>query len=177
MTQKDYDDLVKEVDIISGLDHPNIIKFYETYHDECFFHIVMELCKGKEVFDNICNHGYLRENKVQNIIFKVLLAIAHCHSRGITHRDLKPENILFESLKADAEIKLIDFGLSRKYSKDEKMHTILGTPYYVAPEVLKGNYDEKCDIWSIGAMTYLMLCGDPPFTGDSNNEIFKNLKF
>ena len=175
MTQKDYEDLVKEVDIISGLDHPNIIKFYETYHDECFFHIVMELCKGKEVFDNICNHGYLRENKVQNIIFKVLLAIAHCHSRGITHRDLKPENILFESLKNDAEIKLIDFGLSRKYSKDEKMHTILGTPYYVAPEVLKGNYDEKCDIWSIGAMTYLMLCGDPPFTGDSNNEIFKKI--
>ena len=175
MTKKDYEDLVKEVDIISGLDHPNIIKFYETYHDECFFHIVMELCKGKEVFDNICNHGYLRENKVQNIIFKVLLAISHCHSRGITHRDLKPENILFESLKNDAEIKLIDFGLSRKYSKDEKMHTIVGTPYYVAPEVLKGNYDEKCDIWSIGAMTYLMLCGDPPFTGDSNNEIFKKI--
>ena len=175
MTQKDYDDLVKEVDIISNLDHPNIIKFYETYHDECFFHIVMELCKGKEVFDNICNHGYLSERKVQNIIFKVLLAISHCHSRGITHRDLKPENILFESLKPDAEIKLIDFGLSRKYSKDEKMHTILGTPYYVAPEVLKGNYDEKCDIWSIGAMTYLMLCGDPPFTGESNTEIFKKI--
>ena len=175
MSQKDYDDLVKEVDIISDLDHPNIIKFYETYHDECFFHIVMELCKGKEVFDNICNHGYLPEKKVQNIIFKVLLAIAHCHSMGITHRDLKPENILFESLKPDAEIKLIDFGLSRKYSKNEKMHTILGTPYYVAPEVLKGDYDEKCDIWSIGAMTYLMLCGDPPFTGDSNNEIFKKI--
>ena len=175
MTQKDYDDLVKEVDIISDLDHPNIIKFYETYHDECFFHIVMELCKGREVFDNICNSGYLPEKKVQNIIFKVLLAIAHCHSRGITHRDLKPENILFESLRPDAEIKLIDFGLSRKYSKNEKMHTILGTPYYVAPEVLKGDYDEKCDIWSIGAMTYLMLCGDPPFTGDSNNEIFKKI--
>ena len=175
MCQKDYDDLVKEVDIISDLDHPNIIKFYETYHDDCFFHIVMELCKGKEVFDNICNHGYLPEKKVQNIIFKVLLAIAHCHSMGITHRDLKPENILFESLKPDAEIKLIDFGLSRKYSKNEKMHTILGTPYYVAPEVLKGDYDEKCDIWSIGAMTYLMLCGDPPFTGDSNNEIFKKI--
>ena len=175
MAQKDYDDLVKEVDIISNLDHPNIIKFYETYHDECFFHIVMELCKGREVFDNICNSGYLPEKKVQNIIFKVLLAIAHCHSRGITHRDLKPENILFESLKPDAEIKLIDFGLSRKYSKNEKMHTILGTPYYVAPEVLKGDYDEKCDIWSIGAMTYLMLCGDPPFTGESNNEIFKKI--
>ena len=175
MAQKEYDDLVREVDIISHLDHPNIIKFYETYHDECFFHIVMELCKGKEVFDNICNQGFLKPNKVQNIIYKVLLAISHCHNMGITHRDLKPENILFESLKPDAEIKLIDFGLSRKYSKSEKMHTILGTPYYVAPEVLKGDYDEKCDIWSIGAMTYLMLCGDPPFTGDSNNEIFKKI--
>jgi calcium-dependent protein kinase len=175
LSQKDYNDLVKEVDIISGLDHPNIIKFYETYHDKYFFHIVMELCQGKEVFDNIANHGYMSEKKVVNIIFKVLLAIAHCHSRGITHRDLKPENILFESLKPDAEIKLIDFGLSRKYAKDEKMHTILGTPYYVAPEVLKGEYDEKCDIWSIGAMTYLMLCGDPPFTGSSNSEIFKKI--
>ena len=175
LSQKDYNDLVKEVDIISGLDHPNIIKFYETYHDKYYFHIVMELCQGKEVFDNIANHGYMSEKKVVNIIFKVLLAIAHCHSRGITHRDLKPENILFESLKPDAEIKLIDFGLSRKYSKDEKMHTILGTPYYVAPEVLKGEYDEKCDIWSIGAMTYLMLCGDPPFTGSSNSEIFKKI--
>ena len=175
LSQKDYNDLVKEVDIISGLDHPNIIKFYETYHDKYFFHIVMELCQGKEVFDNIANHGYMPEKKVVNIIFKVLLAIAHCHSRGITYRDLKPENILFESLKSDAEIKLIDFGLSRKYAKDEKMHTILGTPYYVAPEVLKGEYDEKCDIWSIGAITYLRLYGDPPFTGSSNNEIFKKI--
>ena len=175
LSEKDFNDLLKEVDIISGLDHPNIIKFYETYHDKYFFHIVMELCQGKEVFDKIANHGYMPEKKVVNIIFKVLLAIAHCHSRGITHRDLKPENILFESLKPDAEIKLIDFGLSRKYAKDEKMHTVLGTPYYVAPEVLKGEYDEKCDIWSIGAMTYLMLCGDPPFTGSSNNEIFKKI--
>ena len=120
LTQRDYNDLVKEVNIISGLDHPNIIKFYETYHDKYFFHIIMELCKGKEVFDNIANHGYMPEKKVVNVIFKVLLAITHCHSRGMTHRDLKPENILFESLKPNAEIKLIDFGLSRKYAKNEK---------------------------------------------------------
>ena len=175
LSQKEFDDLVKEVEIISGLDHPNIIKFYETFHDKAYFHIVMELCQGKEVFDNLTNNDYMPEKKVVNIIFKVLLAISHCHSRGITHRDLKPENILFESLKINAEIKLIDFGLSRKYAIDEKMHTILGTPYYVAPEVLKGEYDEKCDIWSIGAMTYLMLSGEPPFTGSSNNEIFKKI--
>ena len=165
------DDFIKEVDIISTLDHPNIIKFYETYHDICFFHIVMELCKGKEILRYMNKDGYMDEKKVVHIIFKVLLAIAHCHNRGITHRDLKPENILFDSSEEDAEIKLIDFGLSRKYDKEQKMHSILGTPYYVAPEVLKGEYDEKCDIWSIGAVTYLLLCGDPPFTGNSNNEI------
>ena len=168
-------DFMKEVDIISSLDHPNIIKFYESFHDNCFFHIVMELCKGKEIMYQMSNYFFLEEKKVTKIIFKVLLAIAHCHNMGVTHRDLKPENILFDSLKKDAEIKLIDFGLSRKYDKEQKMHSILGTPYYVAPEVLKGEYDEKCDIWSIGAMTYLMLCGEPPFNGNSNNEIFKKI--
>ena len=175
-------DFIKEVDIISTLDHPNIIKFYETFHDDYFFHIVMELCKGKEIIHQMGNYGFIEEKKVTYVIFKVLLAIAHCHNRGVTHRDLKPENILFDSMKKDAEIKILDFGLSRKYDKEQKMHSILGTPYYVAPEVLKGEYDEKCDIWSIGAMTYLMLCGEPPFNGNSNNEIFKkivkeNIKF
>ena len=175
-------DFIKEVDIISTLDHPNIIKFYETFHDDYFFHIVMELCKGKEIIHQMGNYGFIEEKKVTYIIFKVLLAIAHCHNRGVTHRDLKPENILFDAMKKDAEIKILDFGLSRKYDKEQKMHSILGTPYYVAPEVLKGEYDEKCDIWSIGAITYLMLCGEPPFNGNSNNEIFKkivkeNIKF
>ena len=168
-------DFIKEVDIISTLDHPNIIKFYETFHDDYFFHIVMELCKGKEIIHQMGNYCFIEEKKVTYIIFKVLLAIAHCHNRGVTHRDLKPENILFDSMKKDAEIKILDFGLSRKYDKEQKMHSILGTPYYVAPEVLKGEYDEKCDIWSIGAMTYLMLCGEPPFNGNSNNEIFKKI--
>ena len=175
LTDKDLEDLIKEVDIISCLDHPNIIKFYETYHDKFYFHIVMELCKGKEVLDRIAEDGRIKEKKVCMVIMKVLHAISYCHSRGVTHRDLKPENILFETLDSESEIKLIDFGLSRKVFNDEKMHTILGTPYYVAPEVLQGEYDEKCDIWSIGALTYIMLCGDPPFKGNSNHEIFNKI--
>ena len=175
LTEKDFEGLVKEVDIISSLDHPNIIKFYETYHDKFYFHLVMELCKGKDSYNQIVIIEKCEEKKVVNVIAKVLLAIAHCHSRGITHRDLKPENILFENDEPDAEIKIIDFGLSRKYAKDEKMHSVLGTPYYVAPEVLKGNYDEKCDIWSIGAMTYLLLCGQHPFNGGTDKEIFDNI--
>lgn len=135
----------------------------------------MELCSGKEVFDKIVEEDYLTETKVAKIIYKVISAINYCHTKGITHRDIKPENILFENSDNDADIKLIDFGLSRKYNSHEKMHTILGTPYYVAPEVLKGDYDEKCDVWSIGAITYIMLCGEPPFIGKTNNEIFKKI--
>ena len=175
LSGKDCEELIKEVDIISCLDHPNIIKFYETYHDDFYFHIVMELCSGRDSYDRIVIKEKCNEKKVVSLITKVLLAIAHCHSRGVTHRDLKPENILFESNKEDAEIKIIDFGLSRKFAKDEKMHSVLGTPYYVAPEVLKGDYNEKCDVWSIGAMAYLLLCGEPPFKGNTDHEIFQHI--
>ena len=175
LTPKDFEDLMREVEILSSLDHPNIIKFYETYHDEYYFHIVMELCTGKEVFDRIIEEGHINEQKVAGIIYKVIHAISYCHSAGITHRDLKPENILFETSDPDAEIKLIDFGLSRKYDIKEKMHTVLGTPYYVAPEVLKGCYDERCDVWSIGCLAYIMLSGEPPFNGNSNNDIFHKI--
>jgi calcium-dependent protein kinase len=177
LKEKDLDSLMKEVDILSNLDHPNIIKFIETFQDNLYFHIVMELCTGKELIDKIIEskNGYLSELKTKEIIYKVLSAINYCHKKGITHRDIKPENILFENEESDSDIKIIDFGLSRKYSIDQKMTTILGTPYYVAPEVLKGEYDEKCDIWSIGAITFIMLYGTPPFTGVSNNEIFYNI--
>ena len=175
VSEEDMDDLIREVEIISGLQHPNIVKFYETYHDFQYFHIVMELCTGKEVFEKIIQDGKLTEQTVARIITKVLHAISYCHSQGITHRDLKPENILLKSIDDDAEVKIIDFGLSRKYLSNEKMHTILGTAYYIAPEVLKGEYDEKCDVWSIGAMTYIMLSGEPAFNGSSNNEIFNKI--
>ncbi len=112
---------------------------------------------------------------------KILSAVKHLHEHGICHRDLKPENFLFSDKTVDAEIKLIDFGLSKRFGAivesdpSEKMHTIVGTPYYVAPEVLKGNYDFECDVWSLGVILFIMLCGYPPFEGDNNKEIFKNV--
>ena len=175
LAEKDFTNLIKEVNIISGLSHPNIVSFYETYHDKHYFHLVMELCEGNDSYQQIVKNEKCDEKKVVNLVAKALLAISHCHSRGVTHRDLKPENILYESNSPDAEIKIIDFGLSRKYSKDVKLHSVLGTPYYVAPEVLKGSYDQKCDIWSIGAMTYLLLSGKPPFNGSTDKEIFNSI--
>ena len=175
MKKKDQFDLIKEVEILSYLDHPNIIKFYETYHDQYYFHIVMELCKGKELFDKLVEHGHINEFTVAKIIYKVISAIFYCHNNGISHRDIKPENILFESDDVDGEIKLVDFGLSTKYENDQKMHSILGTAYYIAPEVLLGSYNQKCDIWSIGAIAYIMLSGQLPFNGKSNHEIYNKI--
>jgi len=111
----------------------------------------------------------------------MLSAIKHLHEYQICHRDLKPENFLFSDDSADPEIKLIDFGLSKRFGTSGfgnskiKLQTIVGTPYYVAPEVLKGSYDNACDIWSLGIILYIFLCGYPPFEGDNNKEIFKNV--
>lgn len=177
ISKEDLSDLMREVEVISSLNHPNIIKFYESYYDNHYFHIVMELCTGTELFKYIIKDKRISEQIVSKIIYKLLIAIAYCHSKGVTHRDIKPENILVENKDDKTEVKLIDFGFSRKYDSNEKMHTILGTPFYIAPEVLKGAYDEKCDVWSIGVLTYILLCGEPPFNAKSNGEIFKKILY
>jgi calcium-dependent protein kinase len=118
----------------------------------------------------------------------MLSAIKHLHEHKICHRDIKPENFLYSDDTPDAEIKLIDFGLSKRFGSNKlpgkdgeqetvklNMKTIVGTPYYVAPEVLKGSYDNSCDIWSLGIILFIFLCGYPPFEGDNSKEIFKNV--
>lgn len=99
------------------------------------------------------------------------------HERKIIHRDLKPENIVFEKLgKNELNLKIIDFGTSRKIHKNEKLHVKMGTPYYIAPEVLDKNYDEKCDVWSLGVITYILFCGYPPFNGSTDEKIMTRIK-
>lgn len=155
--------------------------FHETYIDYRYVHIVMELCDGGELFEKIVEMHKFSERQAANLLKKILSAVKHLHEHGICHRDLKPENFLFSDKTDDAEIKLIDFGLSKRFghiqevNPSEKMHTIVGTPYYVAPEVLKGSYDFSCDIWSLGVILFIMLCGYPPFEGDNNKEIFKRV--
>jgi len=96
---------------------------------------------------------------------EMLSAMIYCHKNNIVHRDLKPENVILENNTKNSAIKLIDFGTSRKFQDNEKMSSKLGTPFYIAPEVIRGNYNEKCDIWSLGVILFIMLCGYPPFTG------------
>ena len=189
LTEGEKNDLIREVEIISQLEHPHIIKFYETFHDQFYFHIITELCRGNNLDKRFKKLGRkMKEEYVRIIIMKILHAINYCHSFGIVHRDLKPENIVFESPNEEEDndeeednnnsnIKIIDFGLSALKNKTEKLHTILGTPYYMAPEVLKGEYNEKCDIWSIGAITYYLLTGSEPFKGETSNSIFAKILF
>ena len=106
---------------------------------------------------------------------QVLSAVAYCHDQSIVHRDLKPENLLLDSDGAGAIIKVIDFGTSQKYDPNKKMHQTYGTPYYIAPEILAGEYNEKCDVWSCGVIMYILMWGRPPFDGQTDDEILENV--
>lgn len=176
LTIKKINNLIREIEALSMVDHPNIIKYHETYNDNRYFHIIMEYCSGGELFDRILQKKFFSETEVCSLIFKLSSAIHHCHSLGIVHRDLKPENILYENQSDFSDIKIIDFGLSRKIRTDDDLHSIVGSPFYVAPEVLDGSYDSKCDVWSIAVITYCLLCGKPPFYSDNKDELFKKIK-
>ena len=177
-----------EINILSKVEHPNITRFYEIFEDERHFSFILEYCNGGELFQKIIqkiSKGETFSEKEAVPIFKQLMsAISAAHSQGICHRDLKPENILFLNKNPDSPIKIIDFGLSKifgeirplmKGNKIEKniMNARVGTTFYMSPEVLQGNYDNKCDIWSCGVILYIMLCGYPPFDGETEYEIMK----
>ena len=176
----DYNSLKREISIMIQLDHPNIIKLYEYYETETFIYLIMELCTGGELFDTIIERtesGKPFTEKEAAVIFKQMMsAINYCHSNKIVHRDLKPENLLLLNKEENSPIKVIDFGMSVIYKDNDCMYERVGTAYYIAPEVLEGFYDEKCDIWSAGIILYILLCGYPPFNGDDDNEIMKNVK-
>ena len=175
--QQDEKRLFLEVNILSKLTHPNIMDIYEFYEDKANFYIVSELCKGGELFDQIEKKGCFKEEEACQIFLQLMSAICYSHSNHIVHRDLKPENIMYEERENSTPlIKLIDWGGARYFNKNQKMSTIKGTPYYIAPEVLNETYDEKCDIWSCGVILYVLLCGYPPFNGDTDVEIMQNVK-
>ena len=187
---KDLPKFRNEINILSKVDHPNIIRLFEIFEDNRYISLIMELCEGGNLFEKINELAEkdksFSEKEAVKIFKQLMSAVNYCHSQGICHRDLKPENIIFLNKNPDSPIKIIDFGLSKifgelkpimKGNKIEKniMSLRVGTAYYMAPEVLQGNYDNKCDIWSCGVILYIMLCGYPPFDGDSENDILKTV--
>lgn len=174
--EQDEKKLELEVDILSKISHPNAMQIYEYYQDAKYFYIVSEFCAGGELFDKITKKGKFNEREAANILKQMLSTVLYCHSNNIVHRDLKPENILLDDKSDDTVIKIIDWGGARYFIHGKKMTTVSGTPYYIAPEVLKEKYDEKCDIWSCGVILYILLSGYPPFNGINDMEIMKAVK-
>jgi len=160
------------------LDHPNIVRLYETFEDARNVYLVLELCTGGELFDRIVADGKFSEKAAACCVQQMLLSVNYMHRNFIMHRDLKPENWLLATDKTilETDLKLIDFGLSKRFSPGEFASTKAGTPYYVAPEVLEGRYAERSDVWSIGVIMYILLCGTPPFSGNDTNAVLDAVK-
>jgi len=135
----------------------------------------MEYCSGGELLEHITRQKRFTEDEAARIMKKIFSVINHMHSKGIVHRDLKLENILFLDKSPDSEIKLIDFGLSKKCEDNSSLFTMVGTPLYVSPEILMGRYDKTCDDWSTGVIMYILLVGYPPFYGTTRAEIFQKI--
>eukprot|EP01133_Synstelium_polycarpum_P016846 gene16846-20030_t len=172
---KDYEkNLRMEVDILKRVSHPSIIALKELFDTPNKLYLVMELVTGGELFDKIVEKGSYSEADASTLVQKIVSAVGYLHSIDIVHRDLKPENLLLKSASSDLDVAIADFGLSKIIGQQAMMQTACGTPSYVAPEVLNATgYDKEVDMWSIGVITYILLCGFPPFYGDTIPEIFE----
>ena len=169
--------LFNEYNILRDVDHPNIIKIFELWEDDVYYYIVTEYLSGGEIYKSISKRTKFTEIDCATIIKQVLLALNYCHKGNIVHRDLKPENILFETEDENSQIKLVDFGFAEVFNPKKGMKDILGTPLFIAPEIISSKkYGSKADIWSLGVVTYFLLSGDPPFDGDDKNELFGAIK-
>ncbi|CAA0812745.1 Calcium-dependent protein kinase 32 [Striga hermonthica] len=171
-TRVDIEDVRREVEIMKHLPkHPNIVRLKDTYEDDHAVHLVMELCEGGELFDRIVARGHYTERAAAAVTRTIVEVIENCHKHGVMHRDLKPENFLFANKKETSPLKAIDFGLSVFFKPGEKFNEIVGSPYYMAPEVLKRNYGPEVDVWSAGVILYILLCGFPPFWAETEQGV------
>ncbi|MQL76996.1 hypothetical protein Taro_009404 [Colocasia esculenta] len=161
--------------------HPHVVGVHGVYEDDDALHLVLDFCPGPDLFDQIAARGGpFLEAEAAAVMRPLMEAIAHCHRRGVAHRDIKPDNVLFDSR---GRLRLADFGSADWFGDGRPLRGVVGTPYYVAPEVLAGwDYGEKVDVWSAGVILYVMLAGVPPFRGETTVEIFEavlraNLRF
>ncbi|OIW18047.1 hypothetical protein TanjilG_07538 [Lupinus angustifolius] len=164
VNKEDIEDVRREVQIMHHLTgQPNIVELKGAYEDKQSVHLVMELCAGGELFDRIIAKGHYTERAAASLLRSIVQIVHTFHSMGVIHRDLKPENFLLLSKDENAPLKATDFGLSVFYKQGEMFKDIVGSAYYIAPEVLKRRYGPEVDIWSVGVMLYILLCGVPPF--------------
>ena len=176
--KEEEENLMNEVDILRKLDHPNIVKITDFYSLKTEYNIITEYCQEGELFDEIKAQSPFSEAMAAWYLRQILSAVSYCHNMNIIHRDLKPENILIVKRQKNGfhPIKIIDFGTAKVFQKEKAEHVLIGSAYYIAPEVLSRNYTELCDLWSCGVIMYILLTGRPPFNGSNEEEIMKKIK-
>jgi calcium/calmodulin-dependent protein kinase I len=172
LKEKDMEVLRREVAIMQKLAHPGIVQLIEVFDEAETVSLVLELVRGGELFDKIVERGFYSERDAAELIRQILTAVEYMHAHGVTHRDLKPENLLCSGEKNE-KIKIADFGLSKE---GDTLSTSCGSPGYVAPEILLGEeYDNSVDVWSVGVIAYVLLCGYPPFFSDNPGELCQQI--
>ena len=176
-TIEDENEILNEINILRTMDHPGILKIFEFYSSKQNYSIVTELCPGGELFQQIIDKGPFTEKYSAYVMYQIFSAVNYCHKMHIVHRDLKPENILIVSKDREGlpTIKICDFGTSKMFEKGAVQRKLVGSSYYIAPEVLKKHYNEKCDVWSCGVIMYILLSARPPFGGEDDNEIMERV--
>ncbi|KAL7082940.1 hypothetical protein ACP275_14G131700 [Erythranthe tilingii] len=175
ISKEDIEDVRREIQIMHHLaGHKNIVTIKGAYEDSQYVHIVMELCAGGELFDRIIQRGHYSERKAADLTKIIVGVVEACHSLGVMHRDLKPENFLLVNKDDDFSLKAIDFGLSIFFKPGigQIFTDVVGSPYYVAPEVLLKHYGPEADVWTAGVILYILLSGVPPFWAETQQGIF-----
>jgi len=174
-------EIKNEINILKSLSHPNIVKIYEFFDTAVDYYIVTEYCKKGELFEYI-NNKY-SERQLAVLFYQVFSGLCYLHEKKILHRDLKLENLMISEIEKDINtgeeyfwMKIIDFGTAKIFERKKKEKEIIGSSYYIAPEVLKKNYNEKCDTWSVGVILYMTLTGVPPFDGETDEDIIHRIK-
>jgi calcium-dependent protein kinase len=177
VAKDDIDDVRREIEIMHHLSgNPNVVSIKGAYEDSASIHLVMEMCEGGELFDRIEKLGCYSERDAAKLARTIVGVVKFCHSLGVMHRDLKPENFLFVNKDDDCLLlKVIDFGLSVFFKPGERFSEVVGSPYYIAPEVLCKNYGPEADMWSVGIIIYILLCGVPPFWAETDMDIFRQI--
>lgn len=173
VTSDDVRSIRLEIEIMTRLSgHPNVVDLKAVYEEEDYVHLVMELCAGGELFHKLEKIGRFVESDARVLFRHLMQVVLYCHENGVVHRDLKPENILLATKASSSPIKLADFGLATYIKPGESLHGLVGSPFYIAPEVLAGGYNQAADVWSAGVILYILLSGMPPFWGKTKSRIF-----
>lgn len=169
--------LEKEIHIMRHIQHPNIVDFYSVYMDEKNIYLVLEYLEGGELYEHIMEKEVYTEMEAREALLPIIDAVRYLHQSGIVHRDLKPENIVYTCKEGVSVIKIIDFGVSQIITNSTVMSTAVGTPMYMAPEIFTGEkYRCAVDVWSIGVILYVLLCGYPPFEAETPNGLQEEIK-